>query len=383
MVDIIKNNLSFSYDDVKHLLYVDFFDDSINLNGSQIPKKEFKNIVDQIPEIPFRIEHKYGIDNIKGHFTSGEIKDNHVYAFIDVQDIDTQVKFKNGTYKLGEAGMSPAFNWDCTMTCSICGDNYRECEHFSGEKYDGKECYAILSNTVICEGSLTDSPAYAKSSGKVLDVMFTKNGEKTNLMFSVNKMKKENMEMKQVKQMKLNTKEKTIMAEEGTKPTEEVTEEATEETNETNETAEVEEKKTETTEETTETAEETTKTVEGEVVTEASTKDKTETETVELAKLSKRIDELEAEKFKMKSEARKVELLKYTNNDAVVKHILSKNMTDKQFSTELANVKILTQEHSVKGSGTESKKVPDNYYKIAYGVDSARDAAVKILGVKL
>lgn len=309
---ILKEQKSSYYDSTEHILYVDYFDDSINKNHVKIPKSEFSYIVDKIPGSPFRIEHRLGIDNIKGYFKSAEIVNNHVFAYINVTDKLTRERFSDGTYRIGEAGMSPAFGNDCEVVCSVCSKGYRECKHVGGENYDGKLCYAILVKPNHREGSLTDSPAYSPSSGKVVDIMFKENGKYVDLMFNISKRKRGNL---------LNTNMGNAnMGNTNMGNAKEVGKNGNDKKDE--------------------------------------SKDKENIE--RMSELSKKVEKLEKERLKMRRESRKNELLKFTKSETVINSILDRELSEVEFSNEVRNIKLLKEESLVKGSASDIEKNNEN-----------------------
>lgn len=115
-----------------------------------------------IPGLPFPIllEHKpiiigwcrltetdFGLEVEKGIIT-----DKNVYR-----------KMQNGKYKGGSVtGIAKI------STCNICNSNFAECNHISGEHYDGQECINTIVEADLIEVSIVKEPINTKTFIKLL-----------------------------------------------------------------------------------------------------------------------------------------------------------------------------------------------------------------------
>ena len=100
---------------------------------------------------PIMLEHT---DRIVG-WASGVVK-RETGMFVEnmrITDEETRLRMENGELQ----GMSTA-GIVTHATCGVCGASYVDCNHITGNVYDGVECWCRLDQTLFADVSIVEDP---------------------------------------------------------------------------------------------------------------------------------------------------------------------------------------------------------------------------------
>jgi len=89
---------------------------------------------------PFLKDHNVGMDSLVGRVVDVGFSDGKIHAIINVVDDATIEKIKYGVAT--DVSIAARAN----LICSICGEEFSNCSHIKGRKYNGNVCYAIPTN---------------------------------------------------------------------------------------------------------------------------------------------------------------------------------------------------------------------------------------------